>query len=149
MFPFARICVYNGSSLSSIQHHLFANNLTYVEVSKEAVESVFGCLKSRGYQVYLSPNSYFINRYVDMTSNSVIVKPLVTEAPVVTENGVCVPTLEKLLVDIRCDDDYEYLQGLEADNMLTVAKSLYAINSSKMNRYGKRRNLRQTYSPAK
>lgn len=141
MFPFAKLCVYNGKTLSPLQHHLSVNNITYVEVSKEAVESVFECIKRRGYQVYLSPNLEFINRYVDMTSNSVIVKPLITEAPVETVDGVCVPKLEKLLIDIRCDDDYEYLRGLETDNMLLVAKSLYVINSSKMRRYGKRRGI--------
>lgn len=141
MFPFAKLCVYNGTTLGPLQHHLSVNNLTYVEVSKEAVESVFECLKSRGYQVYLSPDLDFINRYVDMTSNAVIVKLLITEAPVETVDGVCVPTLEKLLIDIRCDNDYEYLRGLEIDNMLVVAKSLYAINSSKMKRYGKRRGI--------
>lgn len=141
MFPFAKLCVYNGKTLSPLQHHLSVNKVTYIEVSKEAVESVFECLKGRGYQVYISPNLEFINRYVDMTSNSVIVKPLITEAPVETIDGVCVPRLEKLLVDIRCDDDYEYLRGLETDNMLLVAKSLYAINSSKMKRYGKRRGI--------
>lgn len=32
--PFAKFCIYNGRSLSSLQHHLSENNVTYVETDK-------------------------------------------------------------------------------------------------------------------
>ena len=43
--PFTDFCVYDGSILSSIQHHLSINNAIYVETNRDVVESVFARLK--------------------------------------------------------------------------------------------------------
>ena len=140
-FPFATFCVYNGRVLSALQHHLSENNITYVETNKEAVESVFGFLKDNGFTVYQCPNSDFVYRYIDLKNEAIIVKPLVSESPMENIDGVNVPTIEKLLVDIQKDDDFSYLQGAESENMLENAQTLFHINLSKLVRYGKRRGL--------
>lgn len=140
-FPFASFCVYNGRVLSALQHHLSENNITYVETNKEAVESVFGFLKDNGFTVYQSPNSDFVYRYIDLKNEAIIVKPLVSESPMKNIDGVNVPTIEKILVDIQKDDDFSYLQGSESENMLENAQTLFHINLSKLVRYGKRRGL--------
>lgn len=140
-FPFATFCIYNGRVLSALQHHLSENNITYVETNKEAVESVFGFLKDKGFIVYQCPDSSFVYRYIDLKNEAVIVKPLVSESPMENIDGVNVPTIEKLLVDIQKDDDFSYLQGAESENMLENAKTLFHINQSKLVRYGKRRGL--------
>ena len=62
---------------------------------------------------------------------------------IVTESaGVTVPMLEKLLVDIRCDADFDYLGGGEAFRMLENAVSLYLVNRTKLLRYAGRRHCR-------
>lgn len=140
-YPFATFCIYNGSVLSPLHHHLSENNITYVETNKEAVESVFDTLKENNYTAYICPDSDFIYRYVDLSKNEIIVKPLVTEAPLVEVDGVKVPTLEKILVDIQKDADFSYLQGTETEYMIENAKNLFHINTCKLVRYGKRRGL--------
>jgi hypothetical protein len=67
------------------------------------------------------------------------VKPLVTESPVAEVNGVPSPMLEKLLVDILKDSDFDYLHGAEYDYMLENAISQYRISTSRLTRYARRR----------
>lgn len=88
------------------------------------------------------PDADMVYRYIDLEKGGIIVKPLVTEAPLQTMEGVTVPTLEKLLVDINKDPDFSYLQGAEAERMMANAKALYIINATRLRRYAKRRGLK-------
>lgn len=142
-FPFAPLVIYNGSVLSPLQHHLSANNITYIETDRSALESIFNYLKKEYDKVWIAPDSDFIYRYVDLAKGGIIIKPLVTEAPIQNIAGINTPTLEKLLVDIRKDADFAYLQGTEAERMFENADSLYAINKSRLNRYARRRGINE------
>jgi hypothetical protein len=55
--------------------------------------------------------------------------------------GVTVPTLEKMLVDIRVDEDFYYLHGSEAFYVLRNAVERNVINVSKIMRYARRRHI--------
>lgn len=141
-FPFATFCIYNGRSLSPLQHHVSENNVTYIETERFAVESVFDFLKSEGYIVWNNPNSDFIYRYVNLKEESFIVKPLITESPIEESDGILVPTLEKMLVDIKRDPCFEYLHGTESSRMWQNAKDMYNINQTRLRRYAHRRGLK-------
>lgn len=78
--------------------------------------------------------------YVDVKKKIVVVKALVSQAPLARQEGYYVPTLEKLLVDIRKDKDFYYMQGIEASYMTDTARQMYVINEQKLQRYAKRRN---------
>jgi hypothetical protein len=69
------------------------------------------------------------------------VKALSSESPVSVREGVTVPTLEKMLVDIRVDEDFYYLHGSEAFYVLRNAAERNVINVSKMMRYARRRHI--------
>lgn len=140
-FPFATFCIYNGGTLAPLQHHLSFNNATYIETERTVMEAAFGYLRDNGYEAYLNPKSDMMSTYINLKSAPIIIKPLKTEAPTTEQDGVVVPTLEKILVDIQKDADFSYLQGAESDNMLSNAESLYMINYSRMYRYGRRRGL--------
>lgn len=142
-YPLIDIVVYLGQDITALQHHISANNVLYVEVTKEASEAVFHYLLDKKIKAYYKPNSDFMYDYVDMSEHCVIVKPLVTESPVKKIAGILVPTLEKLLVDINADLDFYYLQGMEASYIIDNAKSLYHLNTPKMLRYASRRGIRE------
>lgn len=141
-YPFAPLCVYNGAVLSPIQHHLSANNITYIETDRSAIESIFNYLREDEDKVWLAPDLDFIYKYIDLAKGGFIIKPLVTESPVQTVNGVTTTTLEKLLVDIRKDPDFSYLHGIEADRMFENADNMYVINKTRLNRYARRRGIK-------
>lgn len=143
-FPLIYIVVYSGNDINSLQHHLSANNAIYVEVPKGATEAVFHYLADKKIRAYHRPTEDFMSDYVDLSEKSVIVKALTTEAPIKAVDGVMMPTLEKILVDINADPDFYYLQGNEAFNIMQNALSLYSINTPKMLRYASRRGIRET-----
>ena len=139
--PFADFCVYDGSILYPIQHHLSINHAIYVETNRDVVASVFCRLKQLYKNVYRQPNAAFIYDYIDLRDECIIVKTLVTEAPVIDVDGIKVPTLEKLLVDTQKDADFDYLRGSESLNMFQLAFDQYSINTQKLVRYARRRNI--------
>ncbi len=142
-FPLIDIAAYSGQDITALQHHLSANNAIYVEVTKEATEAVFHYLVDKKIKTYHKPGIDFMSDYVDLSEPCVIVKPLVTESPVKKIDGICVPTLEKLLVDINADSDFYYIQGIEASYIMDNAQSLYQLNIPKMLRYASRRGIRE------
>lgn len=141
-FPLIRICVYNGETFAPLQHHLAFNQATYIEVERDSVESVFYRLQDAGYEVYRTPDQQIAYDYVDVKKKIVIVKPLVTQAPLMKQDKYYVPMLEKLLVDIRADKDFFYMQGIEATYMTETARQMYMLNEEKLQRYAKRRNVK-------
>lgn len=141
-FPFSKFCFYDGNCIAPLQHHLASNQLTYIEVERDSIETVFNFLKTEEYNVFLKPDKDFFYRYIDMNKTAVIVKTLISEAPIQEISGIATTTIEKLLVDIQKDSDFFYLQGYETMNMIKNAFSLYSINVDKMLRYASRRGLR-------
>lgn len=139
--PLISYCIYNGETLAPLQHHVFQNNATYLEVERDAVESVFHICKDNDFESYKSPTKEMTRDYIDLDKAVVIIKPLVSESPLTQNNGIMVPTLEKLLVDLCKDEDFYFLQGVEETYIMENARSLYDINESRLKRYAKRRNI--------
>ena len=143
LWPFAHFCIYNGSVISPLQHHLAANNITYIETEREATSAVFNHFRDGGRTAYLRPTRDLIYNYIDLSQPAIFVKPLITESPTQENDGVLVPTLEKLLVDLQKDQDFFFLQEAEGFNIFSNALSLYTINESRLLRYASRRGIRK------
>ena len=84
--------------------------------------------------------------YIRLDKKSFIVKPLVSESPIQEVNGINVPRIEKLLVDIQCDRDFFYLQGQESlymmQNAVYFLYANYNVNIGMLLRYASRRNIK-------
>lgn len=141
--PFADFCVYSGNVYEPLQHHLSVNHAIYVETNRDTVDSVFSLLKEYYTNVYKQPDAAFMNDYVDLRKECIIVKALVTESPLQIIDDIPSPTIEKLLVDILKDSDLEYLRGMEINYMMGTALSQYRLSTSKLFRYARRRNVQQ------
>lgn len=147
-FPFVTVSVFDGSAIADFQHHLSTNNLHYIEVDREAMESVFHYLKQEGYTTYLNPDKDFTYQNIDLSKEAFIVKPLISESPLAEIKGVKTPRLEKILVDILCNDDMDYLHGSEWSRIFENANSIYSTNRTAMLRYASRRNARHIIEAA-
>lgn len=137
--PFNDFCMYDGRIFNPLQHHVFCNNAVYVETNKDSVETVFERLKTQHKNTFRQPNNDFMTDYVDLRQQCFIVKSLVTESPIVEIDGVKVPSLEKILVDIQKDADFDYLRGSESFYIFQTAYELYNVNNQRLLRYAKRR----------
>lgn len=144
-YPFADFCVYSANVITPLLHDMMPNNTIYVETNRDTIMSVFEMLlpKYKG-RLFLAPTKEIATTYIEFSRENIIVKPLVTEAPLILDGKVPVPTLEKLLVDTRVDADYSYLQGYENLEMLRTAISHYNVNRNRLLRYADRRNMKNS-----
>ena len=46
-------------------------------------------------------------------------------------------------MDIQADADFDYLRGIESQNMFNLAFELFSINLQRLLRYARRRNVEQ------
>ena len=142
-YPFADFCIYSANVITPLLHDMMPNNTLYVETNRDTTQSVFDMLlpKYNG-RIFLAPTKEIATTYIDFSKENIIVKPLVTEAPLTLDGKVPVPTLEKLLVDTRVDADFYYLHGYENMEMLRTAINHYDVNQTRLLRYADRRNAK-------
>lgn len=141
--PFTDFCIYDGSVFITLQHNVVINNAIYVETNRDAIDTVFNRLKDWGLTVYKQPDASFIFDYVNLQDKCIIVKPYISEGPVKRIDNILVPTLEKLLVDIQRDSDFEYMRGSEGHYIFETAIDQFLINETKLLRYANRRGCRE------
>ena len=111
-----------------------------VEVEKDSMEPVFYFLKDNNYPVFLEYDKDVITRYLSNENNAIIIKSLVSEAPVQNIKGVTTITVEKMLVDIFCDDNiFSSQQGSEMKNIFNEVFNKYTVNVNRILRYADRR----------
>lgn len=123
-----------------MRHQPF-KNYTIIEVEKEAEEQIFNAVIEWSKNVYFNPNEEIFERYISSNLEEItIVKNLVTEAPIIKNNKIEIPTLEKILVDIIIDKELFAAQQGELNFIYKSAFKKYAINTAKMKRYAIRRN---------
>lgn len=144
-FPLADFCIYDGSVFTPLLHDLSPNATIYVETNRDVAESVFNYL-SQKYQgrLFLTPTKEMTSKYIDLSQENIIIKPLISESPLTDDNGVPMPTLEKILVDTRTDADFFYLHGYENLEMLRTAITHYDVNRTRLLRYANRRNEKES-----
>ncbi len=140
-FPFVDFCVWKSTAFTQFTQHVPATDIVFVDVERDAVESVFLYLQSLelGTHIMINPSKTECERYIT-NSGCIIVRPLLKESPLYNIGGYCVPTLEKLLVDALVDKELEYLHGNELYHIYNNAFSRYNINTKRLLRYASRRN---------
>lgn len=107
-----------------------------VEVPKGMCEQVRASLKPKFDDVALIRNAYAM---IDDLHDFILVKPLVSEAPLRYEDGIMVPALEKLLVDHDADKEYSSLTNEDIQREYQRAFEVYPVNTSRLLRYAARK----------
>lgn len=139
-FPFLNICIWNTSSLNEFMIHQPGKFYYLLEVEKEAAESVFYFLRDTKFAVFLEPDKNILEKYLPEEKEVIIVKSLVTEAPLLTVEKISTASIEKMLVDIFCDEViFSAQQGSEMRTIFETVLTKYTVNQSKMFRYADRR----------
>jgi hypothetical protein len=144
-FPYLNFCIWNTSSINEFMVHQPGNFYLIIEVEKEAAQSVFYFLRELKYHVFIDPTDEILEKYLLSDKEAIIVKTLVSEAPIQNINGFNTISLEKLLVDIFCDTVvFSAQQGAEMRTIFNEAFAKYSVNKSKMLRYANRRRKKET-----
>ena len=138
----------SGSTPGSYYHKDPENCWSLWEVQRELTEILFHRLQDAGEKVYLKPSREVMQNYIDISQSGIIIKPLISGSPVTIESGIPMPTLEKIIVDTLCDEDFSYLQGGEWEYIVDNSFSMFDINSSRLFRYAGRRGKMQEIKEA-
>ena len=148
-FPELKFCISHTSWLSPFMIHQPARHYLIIEPESDSdqrtlySETVFRFLQNSYKHVFHKPDSKTVQNYVSEYNDSIIVLPLVSEAPVQKQDNISISTLEKILVDIFCDENiFAAQQGNEKAVIFNEAFKQYTINTSKLLRYATRRTKR-------
>ena len=84
-----------------------------------------------------------LQRYMYNVENPIVIKRLVSRSPLVRNDGILHPALEKVLVDICSDRTlFDFVQGTELGNIYAYALRSYVVNITKLLNYADRRKIR-------
>lgn len=138
--PFTEISIWNTSAILPLMHDIPNFSLTIVGAERLSADSVTDALENLTDRLILRDAEKDILARLAPGRSLVVVTPQVSQAPVEVENGVTCPTLEKILVDILCDNALHALTGSEAYDIYATALDRYAVNRKTLLRYAGRRN---------
>jgi hypothetical protein len=136
-------CVWNTNILHSFMIHQPVNSFYVFETDRDITESVFYHFKAHNLNVFNNPILQMMDDYVLGSKDAVVLKPLVSRAPIQKDGIFAFPALEKILVDIFCDQHQFYVYG--GHEMIVIfenAFNSYHINLGSMYNYAGRRGRR-------
>ncbi len=139
-FPYLKYLIWHVSEINFLSQHLINKDICYVEVERDAVDAVFEQLREK-YKFVLKGKT---NDDVYFGESVIVVRTLVTGFPSQLVRNVPSTTIEKLLVDLFSDKEFEFLQGTELTHIFNNAFSKYTINIDKLLRYASRKEKRTT-----
>jgi hypothetical protein len=143
-FPEIDYCIWQTAWLHEFMIHQPGRQFILFETEKDVTESVLFLLKSPEWQVFLNADNSTID-YLSMEDKEVIVlKSLISRSPLLIQEKISIPSLEKILIDVFCDTKlFSPYSGQELSNIYKYAQKKYHINYSRMLNYADRRNKKK------
>lgn len=144
-FEEIQYAIWENQWLNEFTQHQVSNQMIVVEVEKEFTESVYYYLNdSLKMDFFLNPDEKEIEFYISESAVPVVIKRLVTRAPINKlkdkKNAVPIASLEKIMVDLFADENlFHFYQGSELINIYEKILERYSINFTKLFSYAKRR----------
>jgi hypothetical protein len=144
-FELNEYCIWSSEWLNEFAIHQSMRNLILLEVEKEVAEAIFYALKDMNYtNVFLllqKADEAIIERYIFEAQNPIVISKIITKSPVKKlDNGVIIPKLEKILVDVFCDESLLVAyKGHERDTIFRNVLKKYDISLKTIFAYARRR----------
>jgi hypothetical protein len=137
--PLVNVCIWEIRWLNAWMELQPAYNWTLVEAEKDTLNAIFNHLTGLSKKVYLQPNRSIMELYVLSLNEAIIVKPLVSEAPLMREGKITTAAPEKMLVDIVAEPDIFVGQQGELEHIFENMFSQILIHQNRLLRYARRR----------
>lgn len=139
-FPFLDISIWSTRWIAQWMLHIPNNYETIIEVEKGSEENVFYFLSDIRDNVFLNPSKDILDKYANRNESIVIIKNLITDAPLQDIEQVKIPSIEKILVDLIIDAElYAAYQGRDLDSIIENAFQYNTIKKDTLLRYADRR----------
>ncbi len=139
-FPYLNISIWSTKWLTPWMLHIPNKNKTIIEVEKGTEENVFYFLKDFKENIFLNPSNNILEKYAATNENIIIIKNLITDAPLQKIKKIQISSIEKILVDLIVEVEmFSEYQGVDLENIIENAFEYNTINTDKMLRYANRR----------
>lgn len=138
-FPYISFCIWKQAWINEFSQHIASTGIVIIDVERDIAESVYNHLREVISPVFYKPGKELLHDYIIGLDYSLLIRPLVSEAPLQEIRGVKTVTIEKLLVDAYCDPEFEFLHGMEIEHVFDSAFSRYSVNIAKLQRYADRK----------
>lgn len=148
-FEDVKYCLWDTDWINEFSQHQSVKKIIIIEIEKDFIESLYYELKDNfRFDFYLNPDEKTIDFYIAESRNPVIIKKLITRAPISkrTERNIkfYTPLLEKILVDLFTEKKIFYFyQGIELIHIYENALKKHTLNYTKLFSYAKRRERKQ------
>ena len=142
-FPLADFCIWDASSVIPFMLHVPNINMVIVDVERYLEGSFPDALREKFPGVPILPNptrEEFVK--FGNTSGCIVLHTLTTESPLDNFEGIPVPQVEKMLVDIVINPEFDFLRGSELGHIYHEALVSYDISRPRLLRYAHRRGSR-------
>lgn len=137
--PLVNACIWETRWLNAWMEFQPAYNWTLVEAEKSVLDAIFNHLTGLSKKVFLQPDRTVMELYVLSLNEAIIVKPLVSEAPLMREGKITAAAPEKMLVDIVAEPDIFVAQQGELEHIFENMFSQILIHQNRLLRYARRR----------
>jgi len=98
--------------LKEFFQHFAVYDFLLIETERETIDAVFHFIKETNKNTFKEPSRDMMENFVFDGKDAVIVKSLISEAPLQDVDAVTVPTIEKILVDLVADSEtFFFLSG--------------------------------------
>lgn len=143
-FPFVTFCIWKANAITSFMQHISSMSFVLVDVERIAMEAVFHNLQGQYPEsmILLNPSQSDCDHYLHM-DNIIVVRPLIAEAPLTSYQGINAPSIEKILVDIVSDMEFDFAGGAELHHIYNNVFESVDVNRKKLMRYASRRNKKE------
>lgn len=139
-FPLISYCIWHTDQIKEFFQHIPVVYYTIVEVEYDGISAILNKLKESLDNVYNANSKSTIKEILPDISQAVLVKTLVSEAPISVFDNVPSPLPEKIMVDLFCDSElFAYLQGNELYYIYQNILNNLTINKTRLLRYAARR----------
>lgn len=148
-FEDIKYAIWETQWLNEFTQHQTSNQIIIVEVEKEFIDSLYYYLNDNlRMDFFLNPDEKEIQFYISESNVPVVIKRLVTRAPIQKiknkKDVVAIATLEKIMVDLFADENlFHFYQGPEMVHIYENIIDRYSINFTRMFSYAKRRKKEQ------
>ena len=135
-FKYLDITVADSSVLGQFMNLQPFATVVVIETRKSSTNAVISALRNEGIEAYAKSDFTRLEQYISSSQPVVVRSELSVNPTLPKERNVRVVNIEKLLVDLVCDQDvYGQYQGEELLNIYENATSSYAVNYSQMLKY--------------
>lgn len=137
-FPFLDFACWSTQQVNPHMHHMLGKFVTFVEAPRDTMSSVFDLVKGKGFTAYLDPSKREVRKVFSVDERTVVVRPLVTKAPVQAH----ALRIEGILVDLSMElRTLPLLDIQEYSRMVANLVSSQRIDMAELISYARRRKV--------